>query len=205
MSYEEIIKKQTKIIVTSVIVLVLVVIGASYALFLDVKEAESTNTITASSTAIATTAALSEGDDAWVNVPLEDDIAMTSVSGYNLSVYNSGETKENYYVALYANSDNTLDFSHIKVSISSGGTYENNFEDSTWSEPKLLSDFVTDSTNTARKIILSNQILSVDDGNDENGDYIGYHNIKIWIDDDTPTDEIGKIISLSIYICAEAV
>jgi len=227
MNYEDVIKKQKNIIVVSVAVLVIVVIGASYALFLDVKEATSTQTITTgTSTSNAKTVTFTwddEEDDASAtsttstakkarsasnaatlstkNIPLSDEEGMLT-KGYSFSYENTGTTGLKYYIAL-VNNGSTLGLNHIKVSISTGGYFDDNntYMGATWSEPKLLSELETDSEG---RVIIAKDLYVNADTSLESDDYYAIHNLKLWIDDDTPTTEIGKTISFSIYISGEA-
>ncbi len=183
MNYTSVIRKQSTIIAVSVFVMVIGIIGTSYALFMKVDQSEE-QTVQSGSLIMQ----LSPYDGSTVissnNTPIDDNEGILT-KGYSFSVTNSGTLPITYYIALYNNPDDTstnkLDFKYIKVSLDSG-------------TPFLLSSITT--KDSSGRAILKQGITLAPNKYDT-------HNIKVWIDEDTPESEIGKSLSLKIYAYGE--
>ena len=182
MNYASIIKKQSTIIAVSVFVMVIGIIGTSYALFMKVDQSEE-QTVQSGSLIMQ----LSPYDGSTVissnNTPIDDNEGMLT-KGYSFSVTNNGTLPITYYIALYNNPDDTstkLDYKYIKVSLDNG-------------TPFLLSS-ITNKDSSDRSILKQNISLAPNK--------YDTHNIKVWIDEDTPETEIGKSLSLKIFAYGE--
>ena len=182
-NYTQVIKKQTQIIALSVFVMVIGILGVSYALFMKVDQSEE-QTVQSGSLIMQ----LSAYDDSTVitdnNTPIDDNEGLLS-KGYSFSVTNNGTLPITYYIALYDNPDDTstnkVNYDYIKVSLDNG-------------TPFTLGSITT--KDSAGRSILKQDISLAPDKYDT-------HNIKIWLDEDTPESEIGKTISLKIYAYGE--
>ena len=182
-NYTQVIKKQTQIIALSVFVMVIGILGVSYALFMKVDQSEE-QTVQSGSLIMQ----LSAYDGSTVitdnNTPIDDNDGLLS-KGYSFSVTNNGTLPITYYIALYDNPDDTstnkVNYNYIKVSLDNG-------------TPFTLGSIT--SKDSAGRSILKQDISLVPDKYDT-------HNIKIWLDEDTPESEIGKTISLKIYAYGE--
>ena len=182
MNYASIIKKQSVVIAVSVFVMVIGIIGTSYALFMKVDQSEE-QTVQSGSLVMQ----LSPYDGSTVissnNTPIGDNEGMLT-KGYSFSVTNNGTLPITYYIALYNNPDDTstkLDYKYIKVSLDNG-------------TPFLLSS-ITSKDSSGRSILKQGISLAPNK--------YDTHNIKVWIDEDTPESEIGKSLSLKIYAYGE--
>lgn len=182
MNYASIIKKQSAVIAVSVFVMVIGIIGTSYALFMKVDQSEE-QTVQSGSLVMQ----LSPYDGSTVissnNTPIGDNEGMLT-KGYSFSVTNNGTLPITYYIALYNNPDDTstkLDYKYIKVSLDNG-------------TPFLLSS-ITSKDSNGRSILKQGISLAPNK--------YDTHNIKVWIDEDTPESEIGKSLSLKIYAYGE--
>ena len=182
MDYTKVIRKQSTIIAVSVFVMVIGIIGTSYALFMKVDQSEE-QTIESGSLVMQ----LSPYDGSTVissnNTPIDDNEGMLT-KGYSFSVTNNGTLPITYYIALYNNPDDTstkLDYKYIKVSLDNG-------------TPFLLSS-ITNKDSSDRSILKQNISLAPNK--------YDTHNIKVWIDEDTPESEIGKSLSLKIFAYGE--
>ena len=182
MNYASIIKKQSAVIAVSVFVMVIGIIGTSYALFMKVDQSEE-QTVQSGSLVMQ----LSPYDGSTVissnNTPIGDSEGMLT-KGYSFSVTNNGTLPITYYIALYNNPDDTstkLDYKYIKVSLDNG-------------TPFLLSS-ITSKDSSGRSILKQGISLAPNK--------YDTHNIKVWIDEDTPESEIGKSLSLKIYAYGE--
>ena len=182
-NYTQVIKKQTQIIALSVFVMVIGILGVSYALFMKVDQSEE-QTVQSGSLIMQ----LSAYDGSTVitdnNTPIDDNEGLLS-KGYSFSVTNNGTLPITYYIALYDNPDDTstnkVNYDYIKVSLDNG-------------TPFTLGSTTT--KDSAGRYILKQDISLAPDKYDT-------HNIKIWLDEDTPESEIGKTISLKIYAYGE--
>ena len=182
-NYTQVIKKQTQIIALSVFVMVIGILGVSYALFMKVDQSEE-QTVQSGSLIMQ----LSAYDGSTVitdnNTPIDDNEGLLS-KGYSFSVTNNGTLPITYYIALYDNPDDTstnkVNYDYIKVSLDNG-------------TPFTLGSITT--KDSAGRSILKQDISLAPDKYDT-------HNIKIWLDEDTPESEIGKTISLKIYAYGE--
>ena len=182
-NYTQVIKKQTQIIALSVFVMVIGILGVSYALFMKVDQSEE-QTVQSGSLIMQ----LSAYDGSTVitdnNTPIDDNEGLLS-KGYSFSVTNNGTLPITYYIALYDNPDDTstnkVNYNYIKVSLDNG-------------TPFTLGSMTTKDSDG--RTILKQDISLAPDKYDT-------HNIKIWIDSETPESEIGKTISLKIYAYGE--
>ena len=182
-NYTQVIKKQTQIIALSVFVMVIGILGVSYALFMKVDQSEE-QTVQSGSLIMQ----LSAYDGSTVitdnNTPIDDNEGLLS-KGYSFSVTNNGTLPITYYIALYDNPDDTstnkVNYDYIKVSLDNG-------------TPFTLGSITA--KDSAGRYILKQGISLAPDKYDT-------HNIKIWIDSETPESEIGKTISLKIYAYGE--
>ena len=182
-NYTQVIKKQTQIIALSVFVMVIGILGVSYALFMKVDQSEE-QTVQSGSLIMQ----LSAYDGSTVitdnNTPIDDNEGLLS-KGYSFSVTNNGTLPITYYIALYDNPDDTstnkVNYNYIKVSLDNG-------------TPFTLGSIT--SKDSAGRYILKQDISLAPDKYDT-------HNIKIWLDEDTQESEIGKTISLKIYAYGE--
>ena len=183
MNYTNVIKKQTQVIALSVFIMVIGILGVSYALFMKVDQSDE-QTVQSGSlimqlSAYAGSTVISSND-----LPIDDSEGLLT-KGYSFSVTNNGTLPITYYIALYDNPDDTstnkLSYDYIKVSLDNG-------------TPFTLGSITT--KDSAGRSILKQDISLAPDKYDT-------HNIKIWIDSETPESEIGKTISLKIYAYGE--
>ena len=178
MNYTEIIKKQTRIVALSVCVMVVGILGVSYALFMKVDQSEE-QTVQSGSLIMQLSAYNGSTVISDNNTPVDDNEGLLT-KGYSFSVANNGTLPITYYIALYDNpqdtSTNKLNYNYIKVSLDSG-------------TPFTLGSMTT--KDSAGRTILKQGLTLAPSKYDT-------HNIKIWIDEDTPDSEIGKTLSLKI-------
>ena len=182
-NYTQVIKKQTQIIALSVFVMVIGILGVSYALFMKVDQSEE-QTVQSGSLIMQLSAYNGSTVITDNNTPIDDNEGLLS-KGYSFSVTNNGTLPITYYIALYDNPDDTstnkVNYNYIKVSLDNG-------------TPFTLGSITA--KDSAGRSILKQDISLAPDKYDT-------HNIKIWLDEDTPESEIGKTISLKIYAYGE--
>ncbi len=182
MNYQSILKRQTSIILISVIVMVLIIIGVSYSLFMQVDESNDVQVVESGTLVLSS----NKGNTITTNnVPLSDMEGLGS-EGYTFSVKNNGTL--GYLYNLYINnkaSSNPLEYEYIKISFDDGPATK-------------LSDLEVDSEKGL--ILLANNYIAPAN---EDGDVVT-HNIKVWIEETAPTSIIGKNILLQIDMYGEA-
>ena len=182
MNYQNILKKQTSIILVSVIVMILIILGVSYSLFMQVDESNQVQVVESGTLVLSST----KGNTITTNnLPLSDAEGLGN-EGYTFSVQNKGTL--GYLYNLYVNnkaSSNPLEYEYIKISFNDGPAIK-------------LSELEVDSEKGI--ILLANGYIAP--ANTE-GD-VKTHNIKVWIDEDAPTSIIGKKILLQIDMYGEA-
>ena len=182
MNYQSILKRQTSIILISVIVMVLIIIGVSYSLFMQVDESNDVQVVESGTLVLSS----NKGNTITTNnVPLSDIEGLGS-EGYTFSVKNNGTL--GYLYNLYINnkaSSNPLEYEYIKISFDDGPVTK-------------LSDLEVDSEKGL--ILLANNYIAPAN---EEGDVVT-HNIKVWIEETAPTSIIGKNILLQIDMYGEA-
>ena len=174
MKYQNILKRQTSIILISVILMVLIIIGTSYSLFIQTDEVVQ---VAESGTLILTS---TEGNIISASTVPQSDAEGMNTEGYTFSIENTGTLDCQYTLYISNVASNPLDYQYIKVSIDGGA-------------PMLLTDLDVDPENSSRFIFGAGQLNPVNQGSDS-----VTHNIKVWVDALAPTDIVGKKIQLQI-------
>lgn len=203
MDFNAVIKRQTTIVAISVAVMVIIVIGTSYAMFLKVADANEKQVIQSGTLSIQLVNGTGDVFPASP-VPVEDSEGLKT-EGYSFSVSNAGTLDQVYFIALYdpdittastvAEKAKKLPFSNIKVSVNSGTpVILANCEQTTFEKDGK--------TYTAYILEKGVELPSKSSSGSSNSNYKTY-NIKMWIDDDTSESMIGKEISLKIYAYGE--
>ena len=177
MTYDNIVKRQATIILVSVIVMVVIILGTSYALFMKVDESTNTQVVESGSLSIQF---LSKSQTITTqSIPLEDDEGL-STEGYSFSVTNNGTLDYKYNIA-----DTPVSYSYLMYSIDG-------------STPALLS---TLTSQTDGLLMKENGFVAA---KGKTGD-VTTHNIKVWISSDAPTSIAGQKISLKVIVSGEAI
>lgn len=198
MNYKNIFKRETKVIAYVVICLALVVIGTSYALFLQVNNNTENQVVKAGSLEIT----YDKGNT--VVVPGEDDgsclIPRSDPSGgctFTLSVRNTGSLPMQYNLLIYDNQAEALaedpeaefvDHKWIHHALTKEYTVAKKSD--TVNEDKLLSNL--DKYTEANKRILETAVIDAKETIE--------FTLKIWIDENAPTDIIGQYVYLKLDV-----
>ena len=183
MKIKDIIKKQTTVIAVAVILVVVAVIGVSYALFFDVHKNTQDQVITAGNLKLT----VSDFDPLKLTKPITEAEALASSS--NLISYTVQNTASDlpasYNLYIYSGSGNTIPLSSIKVSTDgSSSTVVSNLT------PTILEGGTT--------------YYQIDSGSLGAGAPGTTKNLRIWIDEDLVADEINKgNLNLQLYIVSE--
>lgn len=179
MKIKDIIKKQTTVIAIAVVLVVITVIGVSYAIFFNVNKNTTDQVITAGNlkvTISATKVNLTEP------MTTEQGLASTPIT------YTPSNTSSNlpatYSIYIYAGPDNSIDLSTIKVSTDG-------------SSSDVLTTLPTDTDPGTGYYRLTTGTVPAG-GTGTSG------SIRIWIDEDLIADEItGQVLDLQLQIVAE--
>lgn len=185
MNYSKIFKKQSTFVVLSVVLLLVLFIGVSYAIFQ--QRLESTNNMVLKSGNFELS--FTEGSEITADViPMSDETGLTGGELYTFNVKNTGSINAKYSILLYTDtsvSGTYIPHEYLRVSYDSG-------------TPKSLSDFIKDTI-----------------GEDESGNYYKIatgtldsntnedHNIRIWIKEDAPSSVVGNVVALKIKLVSE--
>ena len=186
MKVKDIIKKQTTVVALAVVLVAISVIGVSYAIFFDVKTNSNNQVITAGTLKLT----VSDIDALTLNEPINTTNGLSS-SPVSYTVKNTDSNlPASYSLYVYADSDNTMDISKIKLS-----TDGNAEAGSTAVALSSITDTFTEDGITYFKIDSG----SLDAGASGTTKYL-----RIWVDEDTITDEIDSVaVSLSMYVISE--
>jgi len=179
MKVKDIIKKQTTIIAIAVVLVAITVIGVSYAIFFDVKKNTTNQVITAGTLQLT----IADIKALQVSEPVEQAVGLASTP-VSYTVKNTGNLPASYHIYIYADNTNTMELSKIKIS-TDGKT------------AKAL-------TSITPTTIDSKTCYSIDSGSIAANTTGTTKKIRVWVDEDSLTDEItGKVVSLNMYIVTE--
>ena len=195
MNYKEIIKKQSFIITASVIVMAIILLGTSYALFANVDKSNQqvvssgTLQISYDGSAITTVG----GNDNTEIEPLSES-AVTSENPYKIVVANTGTLAMSYNIIIYTTGSNTLPHSYLSLKVK---------ENDSFGETKALTSLpkVDDSKTALNEIKykLTNEPFVVQP-NESNT-----HELYLWIDEAKSDEDVSnKIANVKIVVEGEA-
>ena len=201
MNYTKIFKRETKVIAYVVICLTLVVMGISYALFLQVNDNKANQIVTAGSLEITydkgnvVTVSDVESVEGNCLTPQGDTSGMGSGGcEYELSIYNSGTLPMQYDLLIYDDDDIPAGGEHVPheyIRHSLSKQYEEG------SQPEVVTDeskralSSLDLKDDTKRIIERAVIQS--------GETIVFK-LKIWIDANAPSDGEESIIGKYVYL-----
>ena len=199
MNYKNIIKKQSFIITVSIVVMGIILIGTSYALFTKQNNsntqvvASGTLSINYSGTTITTTGGTDGGGNLLEIEPL-DEATVDSQSPYTIVVNNTGTLAMRYNVVLYTDETNTLPHNYYAFKYKDNGSYT--------TKAVLTSLPKVDNTVTQMNSIkynLTSTPFVIEPG------ATNTHEIHVWIDEDYADENISnKIANLKIAVEGEA-
>ena len=183
MNYQNILKRQTSIILISVIFMVLIIIGVSYSLFMQVDESKDIQVLESGTLVLSST----KGTTITTSTVPQSDYDGMNIEGYTFSIKNTG-TLDCYYTLYISNvASNPLDYQYLRISIDGN-------------DPILLTDFDVDPEDSSRFIFETGYLSPANQYND-----VITHNIKVWIDELAPASIIGKKIQLQVDLYGEMV
>lgn len=198
MNYKNVFKRETKVIAYVVIALTLVVIGTSYALFLQVNNNRDNQVVTAGSLVMEyskyNTVNVDENDENNCLIPQEDSTGSGSGGcNYTLSITNKGTLPMQYDLLIYNNTADApsdaefVDHSLIRHSLNKQNSKEGS-DSEVVTEAKALSEL----TLKDNKRILETSVIGV-------GETITF-SLKIWISSNATADIIGQYVYLKLDV-----
>ncbi len=211
MNYKKIFKRETKVIAYVVICLTLVVLGTSYALFLQVNNNTNNQVVKAGTLQITfsegTTTGVTEDDDSCLS-PKSDSEGSTEGCNFKFSLTNTGTLPMQYNLLIYDNKTDgqqPIDKSLIKFALNKKNSEEGAYSKVVENAKNLseLSNYTAtegdvqtssgQANSNVEKKILNTDIIKP-------GEYIEF-SLYIWIDEDTATEDlIGKPVDLQLDV-----
>ena len=195
MNYKEIIKKQSFIITASVIVMAIILLGTSYALFAN-RDNSDTQVVSSGTLIVSysgTTITTVGGSDSTEIEPIAESTVDTQ-DPYIIKVKNNGTLAMKYNIVIYTTSSNTLPHSYYAIKYKDNGEYT--------SKQSLTALTKVDNTITNMNEIkykLNTEPLIINPGVERT------HEIKLWIDEDTADDAMDdKVANIKIMVEGEA-
>jgi len=191
MNYKNILKRETKVIAYVVIALTLVVIGASYALFLQVNNNSNNQVVEAGSLVIEYSGGnkinVEENAENNCLMPMSDEDGETNGCKYTLSITNRGTLPMVYDLLIYdeeIEGNQLVNHNAIKHTIKKQKGEK--VEEVT--SKKLISEL----EEKENKKVLEKSTIEV-------GETIAF-TITIWIDETKGEDEVGNLVSLKLDV-----
>ena len=199
MNYKGIIKKQTFIMSVSIIVMALILIGTSYALFSNSNNSNP-QSVTSGTLIVSyngTTITTVGGTDGGGNLLEIQPIDETTVNGqtpYTIKVNNTGTLALKYNIILYTDTTNTLPHSYYAFKYKVNGSYTTKAAITTL--PKV--DPTVTNMNEIRYKLTSQPFVL-------NAGAEATHELYVWIDEATADDSVSdKIANIKIVVEGEA-
>ena len=166
MNYKDIIKKQSFIIVVSIVVMSVILLGTSYALFNQTDSSTNNQVVTSGSLVIDYSTSDSQALISGDVVPEDID------TGFKIRINNTGTLPMEYNILVYTTDTNEVAHSNIKVQLDNGEEkYLNTY-------PKTAD---TASKTNMNEIIYIIGTSSVEAQNDTDSDQ-KVHDVKVWLD-----------------------
>lgn len=196
MNYKKVFKRETKVIAYVVIALTLVVIGASYALFLQVNNNRDNQVVTAGSLVIeyanGNTVEPDENDENNCLIPQGDDTgATTGGCKFTLSITNTGTLPMQYDLLIYNDAipegGEYVDHSYIKHSLNKQLSVEG-AESVNVNDKKALNIL---EEKEGKRVLETNTI--------DVGETITF-SLNIWIDENAPSSIVGQYVYLKLDV-----
>ena len=196
MKYTKIIKRETKVMAVIVVVLLVLVLGASYALFLRVASSQNNQVVKTGTLQVSydSTNGYLNGNTYPDLLPMSDENGLLQ-SGYSFSVKNTGNLKTEYTVYIYVDQE-SFDRDHSGESLFADlNSLRYNFR-------------VNSDTNTTVSTIGA-QTKVTEDGIDKYELYTGSvegtnsqnnHVFRVWLDPSMATSNIGKYVYLKLEV-----
>ena len=195
MNYKEIIKKQSFIITISIVVMGIILIGTSYALFSNSGNSE-TQVVSSGTLSINYTGSTitTVGGSTSTEIEPIDESTVDGQSPYTIKVNNTGSLAMRYNIVIYTDEDNTLPHSYYAIKYKENGSYTTKAALTTL--PKV-DNSVTQLNSIKYK--LKSEPFTVEPNQTNT------HEIYVWIDEATADDSVAnKVAKLKIKVEGEA-
>ena len=186
MKLKNIIKKQTTIIAIAVVLVATAALGVSYAIFFDVSVSSQNQVITAGNLRLTVSGVTS----ITLSEPIATSAGLTSTPVNYTIVNTNSNLPAAYSIYLYADTNNAMDISKIKVSVDGNGT-----SGSTAQVLNALTPTITENGKTYYRI--NNGTIAA--GASGSTNYL-----RLWVDEDLVADDLTNVqVDISMYIVTE--
>ena len=195
MNYTKVIKRETKVMAIVVAVLVVLVTGVSYSMFMKVNSSEGNEVVTTGDLRItyASTNGYINGNTYPEILPLTNTEGLAQ-TGYEFSVENTGSLASNYAVYLYVDSQ---------------GYQNDNPNGALFDDVNSIKlNFKTNSAQNNNVTLLGYQYKKTEENIDKYELYSGTlstgatdtHTLKVWLDEKVDVEHIGKYVYLKLEV-----
>ena len=196
MKYTKIIKRETKIMIAVVVVMLVVVLGVSYALFMQVTDNTNNQVITTGTLQVeyASSNGYITNDNYNELIPMSNDKGLVQ-KGYNFSVKNTGNLPVTYKVYMFINEE---DYNNDKANKKIAGDLFTNLNLIKFNieTNKVNNNEVNiDETSGIKKYEIYTGTVNANQS-------INNHTLRIWLDEDLDVENIGKYIYLKLEVAS---
>lgn len=195
MKLKDIIKKQTLLIIVTVVAVVSTTIGVSYAVFFDVKKNNKDQEVTAGILRVK----LSNFEALDLNEPYDETTGLTTTPPVTYTIQNTDSNlPARYTIAIYANPANTIPLNTIRVSTDGTTSAILTTKECIKGEDGNCKP-AADNPNSYYWIIDSSE----DSGAVPAGQSSASKSIRVWVDSNALGDGIEATVDLNLYIESE--
>ena len=188
MNYNKTIKRQTIIIALSVIVMSIILISSTFALFNNKAKSTNAQVVTSGTLVIdysESTGVTNEGDENGEVLPSNQ----SDTTAFDIKVKNTGNLGMDYKLLVHTGENNTLDPSLIMVQV-------NSEEAVVLSSLTKTSDTQSATGSDIRYILKSDTIAAAENNNQP----VNTYNVKVWVDEDAEEEVIDDIIQVFVSV-----
>ncbi len=204
MKYTSIVKRETKVMIGVIAILLIVVLGTSYALFMRVNSNSNNQVVTTGTLQVeyASENGYISSNEYTEIVPMSNNVALTK-EGFQFSVKNTGNIPVTYQAFLYINYEAyEEDLAANKIS---GSLFDNlsllklniKINDDNNTDILKLADIKTKKKeNINNREVVKYQIYK----GTINANDINAHVLRLWMDEEADISEIGKYVYLKLDV-----
>lgn len=207
MKWVNVIQRQTKLMIITILLLVSLIVGVSYAFYMQTKSNTTNQTVKSGTLSIdyqSNNGYITSGNYNEL-LPMSDSDGLLQ-TGYNFTVKNTGSLPVAYKVYIYINYDaykadkdaGTItgniyeDLSKLKLNLTT-----NNVENNTIKVVDNIPDTVTFKMSNNYPSVTKYQIYS---GSINSNNATDTHLLKLWLDEESSTDIIGQYVYLKLEV-----
>ena len=189
MNYKNIIKKQSFIITASIVVMAIILIGTSYAIFNNTDNSDvqvlssGTLQISYSGSTITTLGGTNGSGELVESEPIDEDVVDTQ-QPYKIEVSNNGTLALRYNIFIYTDASNTLPHKYFSIKYKENGSYTSKVALTTLTKENPS---ITEMNSIRYK--LSSTPFVVAPGE------VKTHELYLWIDEDSSDEGLSNTVA----------